>query len=33
VKQLAILMTRAPGPSRLYYRQLFQQMVKQAIVD
>jgi CubicO group peptidase (beta-lactamase class C family) len=30
---VAILMTQAPGPSRLYYRQLFRQMVQQAIVD
>jgi CubicO group peptidase (beta-lactamase class C family) len=30
---IAILMTQAPGPSRLYYRQLFRQMVQQAIVD
>ena len=30
---IAILMTQAPGPSRTYYRQLFRQMVQQAIVD
>jgi CubicO group peptidase (beta-lactamase class C family) len=30
---IAILMTQAPGPSRFYYRQLFRQMVQQAIVD
>ena len=30
---VAILMTQAPGPSRLYYRQLFRQMVQQAIAD
>jgi CubicO group peptidase (beta-lactamase class C family) len=30
---VAILMTQAPGPSRIYYRQLFRQMVQQAIVD
>ena len=30
---VAILMTQAPGPSRVYYRQLFRQMVQQAIVD
>jgi CubicO group peptidase (beta-lactamase class C family) len=30
---VAILMTQQPGPSRLYYRQLFRQMVQQAIVD
>ena len=30
---IAILMTQQPGPSRLYYRQLFRQMVQQAIVD
>jgi CubicO group peptidase (beta-lactamase class C family) len=32
-EMVAILMTQAPGPSRLYYRQLFRQMVQQAIVD
>ena len=30
---VAILMTQAPGPSRLYYRQLFKELVQQAIVD
>jgi pyruvate/2-oxoglutarate dehydrogenase complex dihydrolipoamide acyltransferase (E2) component len=30
---VAILMTQAPVPSRFYYRQLFRQMVQQAIVD
>jgi len=30
---VAILMTQAPGPPRIYYRQLFRQMVQQAIVD
>jgi CubicO group peptidase (beta-lactamase class C family) len=30
---IAILMTQAPGPSRLYYRQLFKELVQQAIVD
>ena len=30
---VAILMTQAPGPSRVYYRQLFRQMVQQAIVN
>jgi len=26
-------MTQAPGPSRLYYRQLFKELVQQALVD
>ena len=30
---VAILMTQAPGPSRVYYRQLFKELVQQAIVD
>jgi len=30
---IAILMTQAPGPSRLYYRQLFKELVQQALVD
>ena len=30
---IAILMTQAPGPSRLYYRQLFKELVRQALVD
>jgi len=30
---IGILMTQAPGPSRLYYRQLFKELVQQAIVD
>ena len=30
---IAIVLTQAPGPSRVYYRQLFRQMVQQAIVD
>jgi len=30
---IAILMTQAPGPSRLYYRQLFKELVQQAIID
>jgi CubicO group peptidase (beta-lactamase class C family) len=30
---IAILMTQQGGPSRMYYRQLFRQMVQQAIVD
>ena len=30
---IAILMTQAPGPSRIYYRQLFKELVQQAIVD
>jgi CubicO group peptidase (beta-lactamase class C family) len=29
----AILMTQAPGPSRTYYRQLFKELVQQALVD
>ena len=30
---IAILMTQAPGPSRTYYRQLFKELVQQALVD
>jgi len=30
---VAILMTQAPGPSRVYYRQLFKELVQQAIAD
>jgi len=30
---VAILMTQAPGPARVYYRQLFKELVQQAIVD
>jgi CubicO group peptidase (beta-lactamase class C family) len=30
---IAVLMTQAPGPSRLYYRRLFKELVQQAIVD
>ena len=30
---IASLMTQAPGPSRIYYRQLFKELVQQAIVD
>jgi CubicO group peptidase (beta-lactamase class C family) len=30
---IAILMTQTPGPSRLYYRRLFKELVQQAIVD
>jgi CubicO group peptidase (beta-lactamase class C family) len=30
---IGILMTQAPGPSRTYYRQLFKELVQQAIVD
>ncbi len=32
-KLVAILMTQAPGPSRVYYRQLFKELVQQALVD
>src|SRR5262249_37869890 len=28
---IAILMTQAPGPSRTYYRQLFKELVQQAL--
>jgi hypothetical protein len=31
--QVGILMTQAPGPSRLYYRQLFTDLVQQALAD
>ncbi|HXA96890.1 MAG TPA: serine hydrolase domain-containing protein [Candidatus Dormibacteraeota bacterium] len=30
---IAILMTQAPGPSRTYYRQLFKELVQQALAD
>jgi CubicO group peptidase (beta-lactamase class C family) len=30
---IAILMTQAPGPSRTYYRQLFKELVQQAVID
>jgi CubicO group peptidase (beta-lactamase class C family) len=30
---VALLMTQAPGPSRVYYRKLFKQLVYQAIAD
>jgi CubicO group peptidase (beta-lactamase class C family) len=30
---IGILMTQAPGPSRTYYRQLFKELVQQALVD
>jgi CubicO group peptidase (beta-lactamase class C family) len=30
---VAILMTQAPGPSRVYYRQLFKELVQQAVID
>ena len=30
---VAILMTQAPGPSRVYYRQLFKELVEQAVLD
>ncbi len=30
---IGILMTQAPGPSRVYYRKLFKQLVYQSIVD
>jgi CubicO group peptidase (beta-lactamase class C family) len=30
---IAILMTQAPGPSRVHYRQLFKELVQQALVD
>lgn len=30
---VAILMTQAPGPSRLYYRQLFKELVEQPLID
>jgi CubicO group peptidase (beta-lactamase class C family) len=30
---VAILMTQAPGPSRLYYRRLFKELVEQALID
>jgi len=30
---VAILMTQAPGPSRVYYRHLFKEMVEQAVLD
>jgi len=30
---IAILMTQAPGPSRLYYRQLFKELVEQAVIE
>ena len=30
---VAVLMTQAPGPSRVYYRKLFKQLVYQAISD
>ena len=30
---VAILMTQAPGPSRLYYRRLFKELVQQTLVD
>ncbi|HEY7040374.1 MAG TPA: serine hydrolase domain-containing protein [Methylomirabilota bacterium] len=30
---VAILMTQAPGPSRVYYRRLFKELVEQTVVD
>jgi CubicO group peptidase (beta-lactamase class C family) len=30
---IAILMTQAPGPARLYYRHLFKELVQQALID
>jgi hypothetical protein len=30
---VGLLMTQAPGPSRVYYRKLFKQLVYQAIAD